>query len=175
MATRHANQQVSLHTVSSIRPLSSRRCPLVLVVEDHPVMRQTLLDILTLDNITGVATDNGTSALALVETHRPDLLLLDMNLAGALDGLDVLLDIRANSTLASTPVILLTVDDVVTRTEAVAAADIVLLKPVDPDLLLRLIHRLLDTPYQGEGRSHDRDKQQGVLAFKAGKKKSDIA
>ncbi len=146
MTTPLAGQQLPLHTVSPTQTVSKHRCPLVLVVEDHPVMRQTLLDILTWEDITGLATDNGASALALAEAHRPDLLLLDVNLAGALNGLDVLRRIRENRTLASTPVILLTVNDGVTRTEAVTAADIVLLKPVDTDHLLRLIHRLLDAP-----------------------------
>jgi CheY-like chemotaxis protein len=50
------------------------RRPFVLVVEDHPAMQQTLVDILALGNIGALTADNGNRVDPLEQ--RPDLVLL---------------------------------------------------------------------------------------------------
>jgi DNA-binding response OmpR family regulator len=56
---------------------------------------------------------------------------------------EVLSAIRKHATLSSTPVIILSVEDTVLYDFAAESADMVLLKPVDPDDLLTLVERLL--------------------------------
>lgn len=123
-----------------------RKRPLVVVAEDHLMMQQVLVDVLAWKNIQSLATDHGDIALALVDVYQPDLVLLDVNLPGAMNGIEVLEAIRENPRLASTRVILLTVDENVLHTTAAEVADEVLLKPINPDRLLSTVVDLLKAP-----------------------------
>jgi DNA-binding NarL/FixJ family response regulator len=75
----------------------------VLVVDDHPVVREGLRSMLTCDGVTVVG-DVGTCAEALraIASLTPDVVLLDMQLADG-DGLSVL---RGLSQLARRPAVL---------------------------------------------------------------------
>lgn len=68
--------------------------PSVLVVDDDRMMREMLKLILHTDEypLAGEAT-NGKSAIALCESHKPGLVLLDINMP-EMDGLQVLEEIR---------------------------------------------------------------------------------
>jgi DNA-binding NarL/FixJ family response regulator len=90
----------------------------VVIVDDHPVVRagmRTVLD--AADDITVVAEgESGADALRLVTQHRPDVLVLDVNLpdpsAGsgqALNGVAVTRQLRDQGT--STAILVLTVHD----------------------------------------------------------------
>jgi DNA-binding NarL/FixJ family response regulator len=63
--------------------------PTVLIVDDHPAFRLSARAVLEADGyeIVGEATD-GTTALALVRSLRPDLVLLDVQLPD-MSGFDV--------------------------------------------------------------------------------------
>ena len=72
------------------RPIS------VLIVDDHPVVRQGLRALLEVQDgieVVGEAGD-GTAALALAAEQAPDVILLDLKLPG-LDGLAVLGELQA--------------------------------------------------------------------------------
>ena len=63
----------------------------VIVVEDHPAMRLAIRSLLAQDpqfEIVGEA-DDGNAGLNLVRQHKPDLVILDLNLPG-MDGMDLL-------------------------------------------------------------------------------------
>lgn len=63
----------------------------VIVVEDHPAMRLAIRSLLAQDSqfeIVGEAAD-GNAGLNLVRQHKPDLVILDLNLPG-MDGMDLL-------------------------------------------------------------------------------------
>jgi DNA-binding NarL/FixJ family response regulator len=69
----------------------------VIIVEDHPVVRSGILYILNQTDaiyVIGQA-QNGVDALALVEEHQPDILLLDMELPG-MSGLEVARQVHTN-------------------------------------------------------------------------------
>ncbi|MEI9998889.1 MAG: response regulator transcription factor [Verrucomicrobiota bacterium] len=73
------------------RPRARRTPPIrVVVADDHPIVRDGLIANLTAR--TGIKVvaeaDNGADALALVEKHRPDVVLLDLRMP-RMDGLDV--------------------------------------------------------------------------------------
>src|SRR5438094_288940 len=87
---------------------------------------------------------DGETALALAETHRPDLVLLDVNLPD-MSGLEVCAQLRRDPRLASMKIVMLTAAaqaDDVTRGLA-AGADHYLTKPFSPVRLLGLIETLL--------------------------------
>lgn len=63
--------------------------PPVLVVDDHPVMRRLLCVTLENDYEVLEAAD-GISALKSIRLHHPQVVLLDVMMPGAMDGLQVL-------------------------------------------------------------------------------------
>jgi DNA-binding NarL/FixJ family response regulator len=82
----------------------------VLLVDDHPVVRQGLALLIGREPdllVCGEA-DGAHSAFQAIETLQPDIVVLDISLAGP-DGLDVLKEIRARS--GSLPVLILSMHD----------------------------------------------------------------
>jgi two-component system KDP operon response regulator KdpE len=76
------------------------------VVDDEPQIRRVLRATLSAEGYTIVEARDGDAALAEFRRERPDLVLLDMNLPGLVDGLATCRDIRAGSNV---PIIMLTV------------------------------------------------------------------
>ena len=83
--------------------------PRLLVVEDEPIIRADLIDRLTdLGYAIFGEVDTGEAALRLVTANElPDLVLLDVNLAGELDGVDTALRLR-EAHGAGLPIVFLT-------------------------------------------------------------------
>lgn len=76
----------------------------VLVVDDEPTVREVVAGYLRRDGHVVSEAADGPTALALLETEPPDLVVLDMMLPGV-NGLDILRHIRQ---MGDTPVIMLT-------------------------------------------------------------------
>jgi DNA-binding NarL/FixJ family response regulator len=70
----------------------------ILVVDDHPMMRQGLAQLINNEPDLAVCweADNAAQALGLVSAHQPDLVLADISLPGK-NGLELIKDIRALS------------------------------------------------------------------------------
>ena len=77
----------------------------ILVVDDEPVARQSLTDILKLEGYTVASAPNGQAAVEYVRTHNVDLLIVDLKMPG-MDGLEVVQVV--NQVSPETEVILLT-------------------------------------------------------------------
>jgi NarL family two-component system response regulator LiaR len=117
----------------------------VLIVDDHGIVRQglrTYLDLLDDIEIVGEA-ENGIEAVAQVETHRPDVVLMDLVMP-EMDGIEATRQLSAIS--LETKVIVLTSftedDQVFPAIQAGAAG--YLLKDVSPSDLasaIRAVHR----------------------------------
>lgn len=69
----------------------------ILVVDDHPAVRQGLIHLLSMEGIlvTGEASDRA-GAMVHLENHRPDLVLVDLSLADE-DGLTLVADLRTRA------------------------------------------------------------------------------
>ena len=65
----------------------------VLVVDDEPTVREVVAGYLRRDGHEVFEAADGTTALELLETNPPDLIVLDMMLPGV-NGLDVLRRVR---------------------------------------------------------------------------------
>lgn len=117
--------------------------PLVLIVEDHALMRESLAMAFQLEGMDTLTTDCGDLGLRLLHTSSPDLVVLDVELAGSKTGLDVLLAIRKDPRFAATLVVLHTSEPGIATMAESRAADLVLLKPANLDQLLTLTQRLL--------------------------------
>jgi DNA-binding response OmpR family regulator len=77
----------------------------VLVVDDEPIVRDTVTRYLERDGHRVVTAEDGEAARGLIEREAPSLVLLDVMLPGRTDGLELCRWIRSTSDL---PVILLT-------------------------------------------------------------------
>jgi DNA-binding NarL/FixJ family response regulator len=115
----------------------------VLIVDDHPVVRQGLRALLEVQDDMTVAGEagDGPAAISLAGSLRPDIVLLDLKLPG-MDGVAVLRPLRA----AGLRVLVLT-----SATEPSAAAAAVragaagvVYKDIDPAALVRAIRAVHD-------------------------------
>lgn len=79
--------------------------PVLLVVDDEPVARQSLSDILRLEGYGVFSVPNGQAAVEYVRTHTVDIMVVDLRMPG-MDGLEVIQVV--NQTSPDTEVILLT-------------------------------------------------------------------
>ena len=73
----------------------------ILIVDDHPVVRAGLTSMLGAQpglEVVGSAS-SGEEALAMIESHTPDLLLLDLRMPG-MNGIDTLLAMKRSGVSA---------------------------------------------------------------------------
>jgi two-component system cell cycle response regulator DivK len=79
----------------------------ILLVEDNQLVRDMILRRLRLQGYTILTADDGSQAIALALTERPNLILMDISLPG-LDGWQATRQIRALPTTHAIPIIALT-------------------------------------------------------------------
>lgn len=116
----------------------------VLVVDDHPLFRKGVVQLLAMEPTIEVVGEAGNraQALALVQQHEPDLILLDLNLK-AESGLGILAALKAED--PSRRVVMLTVSDAAEDLIGAirAGADGYLLKDMEPEQLLDRVRAAL--------------------------------
>lgn len=112
----------------------------VMIVDDHPLMRRGVRQLLELDSGFEVVAEagDGASAIDLANRLDIDVILLDLNMKG-MSGLDTLNALRRDGVTAQ--IIILTVSDASSDVFALidAGADGYLLKDSDPEVLLEAI------------------------------------
>ena len=79
----------------------------ILVVEDQEDNRQILWDLLTSADFEVIEAEDGETGLAAAAAHRPDLILMDIQLPG-LDGYEATRRLKADAVLRVIPVIAVT-------------------------------------------------------------------
>jgi len=117
----------------------------VLIVDDHPVVRQGLRVLLEVQDGIKVAgeADDADTALALAASGAPDVILLDLKLPGR-DGLAVLTELKARDSTARVLVLTSATDPASASLAMRSGAAGVLYKDVDPDALVRAIRSVHD-------------------------------
>ncbi|CNJ41836.1 nitrate/nitrite response regulator protein [Yersinia rohdei] len=109
----------------------------IMIVDDHPLMRRGIRQLLELDSSFTVVAEanNGSDAIVKAAQYQPDVILLDLNMKG-MTGLDTLKALRNEGIDAR--VIILTVSDARSDVYAMidAGADGYLLKDSEPEILL---------------------------------------
>ena len=116
----------------------------ILLVDDQADIRKLVRLTLEFEAHEISEAGDGEAALALAAGVRPDLVLLDVMMPGALDGFEVCRRIKADPLLAGTRVVLLTAR---AQPEDLAAAarcgaDLYLAKPFSPLQLLQAVGRM---------------------------------
>jgi len=112
----------------------------ILYIEDNPQNMRLVYKILTDAGYEVLEAKNGLSGIAIAESKKPDLVLMDVNLPD-IKGLEVASRMKASPTLASMPIIALTADATDDdRVKCLAAGcDAYLAKPVMKKELLNTI------------------------------------
>ena len=118
----------------------------ILIVEDHPTMREAMRLVLEGEGFTIDEAADGDRALEIVRADPPDLVFLDMNIPGP-SGADVLGELRADPATAAVRVIVVTADGEEGRGRAIAmGADEYFTKPFSPITLLQTVEQVLSAP-----------------------------
>jgi DNA-binding response OmpR family regulator len=105
----------------------------VLVIDDETIVATILRYALEAEGHQTLVADGGKAGIDLARTERPDAIVLDLMMP-AVNGLDVLLELREDEATRSTPVLMLTAVTVSREHHKCLSggADTVMTKPFDP-------------------------------------------
>ncbi len=114
----------------------------ILIVDDEPNIVQLVSMYLTRENYQVNSAGNGQKALEMIDTHKPDLVVLDVMLP-SMDGFDVCRRLRAEEN--NVPIIMVTArdDDIDKILGLELGADDYLTKPFNPRELVARIRAVL--------------------------------
>lgn len=117
----------------------------VLFVEDDPMNRRVVRDMLTVADVEMSEAENAEIGLRMIAAEDFDLVLMDLRMPG-MDGLTAIRAVREKADgKAATPIVVVTADTAIDlRAQCVAAgADDLILKPVAMDVLFETIGRIV--------------------------------
>ena len=116
----------------------------ILIVDDHPLNRKLLADLIEASGYSAQTASGGNEALAIIRKHKPDMVLLDV-LMPDMTGYDVCHAIRTDLETGLLPVVLVTsLDATEERVRGLeSGADDFLSKPINKLELLARVKSLL--------------------------------
>ncbi|MGB7342513.1 MAG: response regulator [Phototrophicaceae bacterium] len=116
----------------------------ILYIEDNPLNMRLVRKLVQSFGYAMIEATDGITGLDMVETERPDLVLVDLNLPG-IDGLEIASILKANPDLAAIPVIALTANAMHGDRERCLAAgcDGYIAKPIARQELRNILARFL--------------------------------
>jgi DNA-binding response OmpR family regulator len=118
----------------------------ILIVEDHPTMREAMRLILEHEGFEIREASDGATALSMVRDRHPDLMFLDLNIPG-LSGADVLTELKSDPATSGIRVIIVTATGEEGREYVLSlGADEYFTKPFSPTKLLQTVERVLGGP-----------------------------
>ena len=124
----------------------------VMVVDDHPLSRMTVVDLLTVDGYTVLEFDGESAILEVVAQQKPDLVLLDVALAES-NGFETCRQLKTDLRTKDIPVVLMTFGDRREHRLQVmeAGANDFLVKPLDSLELSTRVRTLIQHKRLNEG------------------------
>jgi DNA-binding response OmpR family regulator len=118
----------------------------ILIVEDHPTMREAMRLVLEHEGFEISEAADGASALERIHAEPPDLVFLDLNIPGS-SGTDVLKQLKGDPATADVRVIIVTATGEEGRSHVMSlGADEYFTKPFSPRALLQTVERVLASP-----------------------------
>jgi two-component system phosphate regulon response regulator PhoB len=123
----------------------------ILVVEDHPTMRDAMRLVLEVEGFTIEEASDGDTALEMVRADPPALVFLDLNIPGV-SGTEVLRALKGDPKTAGVSIIIVTATGEEGRERVIQlGADEYFTKPFSPLALLGTAERVLDRRASPEG------------------------
>ena len=118
----------------------------VMIVEDNELNMKLFRDLIEAAGYDTIQTRNGLEALDLAREHRPDLILMDIQLP-EVSGLEVTKWLKEDDELHTIPIIAVTAQAMSGDEEKAleAGCNDYLSKPIDEDLLMEKIQKLLES------------------------------
>jgi DNA-binding response OmpR family regulator len=118
----------------------------IALIDDDHAARRMLRRVLERRGYAVIDAEDGETGLALVRAEHPDAVLLDLRMPGALSGIDVAREIRADAGIAGIPIIVVSASTHMDARELVEqiGCDAFVEKPVDFDELEVTLTRLLE-------------------------------
>jgi CheY-like chemotaxis protein len=115
----------------------------ILIVEDHPTMRDAMRLVLEEDGHLVEEASDGEVGIAMVRDRAPDVVLLDLNIP-VVSGAEVLETLKADPATSEVLVVVVTATGEEGRRKALSkGADGYITKPFSPLALLRTVERVL--------------------------------
>ncbi|MFT5419649.1 MAG: chemosensory pili system protein ChpA (sensor histidine kinase/response regulator) [Candidatus Endobugula sp.] len=123
---------------------ASVRNPLIMVVDDSVTVRKVTTRFLEREGFDVITAKDGVDAIATLQDHSPDLMLLDIEMP-RMDGFEVAKRVRSSSRTADLPIIMITsrTGEKHRQTGLAAGANEYMGKPFQEDQLLKNISQLL--------------------------------
>ena len=115
----------------------------VLVVDDEPVVRAVVRDVLREEGYAVVEAPDGRTMLEILARESPDLVLMDVMMPG-IDGREVYRVLRSREDLPDVPVVMMSAAVHANRLDPSIAA--FLPKPFDLDQLMEAVVGLIGSP-----------------------------
>ena len=112
--------------------------PVILVVDDDAPILLLMRNLLREFGFDALSANNGQAALEQVRERKPDLILLDRNMP-SMSGDEVLSLLRAQPSMAETPVLMLSGEPIERDEIARIGATAAVLKPFDVPALMQTI------------------------------------
>ncbi len=125
--------------------IGSRMAKTVLIVEDNELNMKLFHDLLDAQGYQTLQTREGFAALALAREHKPDLILMDIQLP-EISGLEVTKWLKEDQELAHIPVVAVTAFAMKGDEERIreGGCEAYISKPIKVSIFLDTIRRLLD-------------------------------
>ncbi|GEM_PF-984685 len=130
----------------------------ILYVEDHPVQRDILAQMLELNGFEVAVANDGLEGVEKARSWLPDLILMDLRMP-RMDGFEAIKAIRSKNETANIPIIAFSAYGYVYVDKVralVAGADEYFTKPIDLSRLLTIISNCLQDDYIVEKRKMNR-------------------
>lgn len=146
-------------------PEAARPRPRILVVEDNPVSMELMVELLSPRGFEVHACSDGGEVMRRAKAHRPDLILLDINLPN-IDGLAVARMLREDPETRATTILAVSAYTMAGDEERVlkAGCDGFIAKPIDTKTLLSTVSTFLQ-----RRRSPEADRDEASRSFEVEK------
>lgn len=114
----------------------------ILLIEDDEMISETLVLVLNQRGYLVEVNETGKDVIALMESFKPDLILLDIML-GDIDGRDVCRELKEHPVHHIIPIIVISASPEVYNSISFEGANDVILKPFTEDILITRVERQL--------------------------------
>jgi CheY-like chemotaxis protein len=121
-----------------VSPVRSRRRKSVIVIDDDPATRDAAVAALQQHDVPVRAVADGQAALAAIAAEKPDVIAIEVGLAGDMGGNDVVNMIKATMEWVDIPIVLWTREEIASQREArtIHGADEIVRKSSGPEALV---------------------------------------